>query len=226
MNLVKMMEPLAQRMKADPKDLLFVVALGILYLPVKLAEVLAPWAHFTGTTTNAIAFVTTMVYIIARARREPEKLDEWGITTPITLPAVVIALGLLAGGIAMLGATSLLLGGSPSFRPALLPQAIEYIAGAFPQQFVLCSIRISALSKFPVFRGWWRLPVAMSVLFYAAHLWSPLLFPNTTLLIQLFPMLGGLVFTVYFMYFRNIIPTTLLHAFSFPFLVHWVESIL
>ncbi len=213
------------RFAFDWTDVKFTVLLGVVSVAAKLAELnLGDW-HFSLTTTNTIAFVFTVAYIVARARREPHKLDEWGLTTPVTLPAVVTGLALFALTVAGLAAAGILITGSVSFRQAFVVEMIEYIPAAFPQQFVLCSIGLVSFSRLPIFRGWWRLPLTVGVLFCLAHFWLPTRIPGTVIPVQMVLTLPvGFIISLYFLKFRNVLPVTLAHAVGYPLLVHWIEA--
>ena len=72
----------------DWMDVKFVFFVGVVATLIKLISFAKPEWHLN-TTDGLVASLLMLGYIIARARRQPEKLDEWGITTPLTFPAVV-----------------------------------------------------------------------------------------------------------------------------------------
>jgi len=66
----------------DWTDLKFASFVGVVTALLKLIGFAKPEWHFNGVDALA-AFLLTIGYIIARGRRQPDKLDEWGITTPL-----------------------------------------------------------------------------------------------------------------------------------------------
>jgi hypothetical protein len=211
----------------DCVDVKFTLILGVVSVIALVLEMSAPALQVRMDTRGALGFVLTMGYIVWRARRQPEKLDDWGITTPLTLPLLLTGLALLLGTVGTLAMTSISVGGRPSFDIAFLPRSIEYILGAFPQQFVMCSIGLASLATFPALRGTWRLPLAVGLTFGLAHFWSPHRVPGTIVPIEMlltFPV--GFCAVFYFLKFRNILPLTAIHAIAFPLVVNWVDKYL
>ena len=209
----------------DWRDLRFVVLLGVIMSGVKLAELSLPEWGLSRTTTDILASTLTLGYIIARARKQPGKLDAWGITTSVSTAAVMTAMLLTGLAAALLAACGLLLSGSLAWKPLYLVQMIEYIPAAFPQQFVLCSVVLTSLATLPIFRGLWRLPLTVGLLFCLAHLWTPALIPGTSLPVQVlitFP--AGLSAAFYFLKFRTILPLTAIHAVFYPLMNNWIEA--
>jgi len=101
---------------------------------------------------------------------------------------------------------------------------VEYIVGAFPQQFFMCSVGLVFLTKFRAFRGTWRIPLAVGLVFSLAHFWTPARIPGTIIPIQMvlvFPV--GFVAAFYFLKFRTILPLTAAHAIAYVLLHNWVE---
>lgn len=215
------------RQPVDWADLRFAVFLGAISV---LALVLArsvPALQIERPTRDAIASVVTVGYIVSRARRQPEKLDAWGITTPVTMSMLFAGLGLLAVAVGTLAITSFWVGGRPDFDISLLARAIEYILSGFPQQFVLCSIGLASLATFPALRGTWRLPLAVGLVFSLGHFWAEKRVPGSVAPLQMlltFP--AGFFAAYYFLRFRSILPLTAIHAISYPLLVNWVEKYL
>jgi hypothetical protein len=186
------------------------------------------WTHFAkpewqlGDLNSLAPFFILAGYIIARARRQPEKLDEWGITTRLTLPAVASALVLLGIGVGIcIAVTGIARAGGPSLELSYLPRMAYYIVGAFPQQFVMCSVGLVSLAKLPLFRDNWRLPLAVGFAFCLAHFTLPgkslSVVPQE--LVTLFP--AGFLAACYFLKFRNILPLTALHAILYILLSSW-----
>ena len=102
---------------------------------------------------------------------------------------------------------------------------VEYLAAAFPQQFALCSVGLVSLSALPVFRGAWRLPLAVGLAFSLAHFWTPARIPGTYIPLQMvltFP--AGFFAAAYFLKHRSILPLTVIHAVTYPLLHHWIET--
>jgi hypothetical protein len=177
-----------------------------------------PEWHF-GASEPLICFFLTLGYILTRARTQPEKLDEWGITTPITAPAVLVACALF--GVIMLSAAlaKIYAGGLPPLSMAMVTGSIEYMSSGFTQQFFLCSVGLVSLAKIPVFRGWLRLPAALGIGFGVMHLWLPISAPAERFWIELAGVVVvsglGFIASAYFLRFRTMVPLGLLHAVSF-----------
>lgn len=207
----------------DWMDLLCAVFVGAVTTLIKLIAFAKP-AWQLNTTDALVAFLLTLGYIIARARRQPEKLDEWGLTTSLTLPAVMTGFalfGILAGCLAVSG---IALTGKLDFEPSYVPRMIDYIVGAFPQQFFMCSVGLVTLAKLRPFQGMWRIPLAVGLVFSLAHFWTPARFPGTIIPIQMivvFPV--GFIASLYFLKFRNILPLTAIHAVGYILLHNWIE---
>jgi ABC-type Fe3+ transport system permease subunit len=205
----------------DWQDIRFCVAIGIVYMALTWTIFAKPAWQLNNLNSTA-PFFLTLGYIVVRARRQPEKLDEWGITTPLGLPALATALALLGIGVGgCIAATGILSAGGPRFDVSYLPRMADYIVGAFPQQFVMCSVGLVSLARLPVFHGNWRLPLAVGFAFCFAHFalpgksWATILFE----LAILTP--AGILAAGYFLKFRSILPLTALHAILFVLLSTW-----
>lgn len=121
-----------------------------------------------------------------------------------------------AGGIAATGRLS--------FESFYITQMLEYILAAFPQQFVLCSVGLATLATLRPFRGSWRLPLLVGVLFCLAHFWTPARIPGTFVPIQMpLTLVAGFGASFYFLKFRSILPLTAIHAIVYPLLHNWIE---
>ncbi len=211
--------------RIDWADVKFAVVLGIIMVAVKRAEVRYPSLQVTRFTTDDVASVLAVCYIIARARRQPEKLDDWGITTPLTLPAFLSGLVLLAIAVGVLAAIGFKVAANLSFEPAYGTQMFEYILSAFPQQFVMCSVGLATLAALRPFQGAWRLPLTVGLVFSLAHFWTPASVPGTRVPIQMpLTFVAGFFATFYFLKFRSILPLTAIHAISYPLLHNWIEK--
>lgn len=212
--------------RIDWRDVKAGLAIGIVYAALLLLKLKLRVAG-VGASSTIVPFVLTVAYIIWRSRREPEKLDTWGLTSPISRAAVLIMAVFTGITAAMLGTTTRMLGGDVSFKPEYLFRMAEYTIGAFPQQFFLCSVGLATLSTLPVLRGSWRLPLAVGICFGVAHFWSPTHFPGTEIPIQVVataPM--GFFAAWYFLRFRNILPLTAFHAIAYVLFSKWVERLL
>ena len=213
-----------EQRRIDWMDIRFAVALGVIMIVVKLLQLYAPASGVSRTTTDEIASILTIGYILTRARRTPEKLDDWGLTTRLTGPAILTGVVLLGVTVGVLAAAGRMAAGRLSFRPEYVTQMIEYIAAAFPQQFVLCSIGLVTLETLRPFRGAWRLPLAVGLGFCLAHFWTPARFPGTIIPIQMpLTFVAGFVASFYFLKFRSILPLTVIHAIVYPLLNNWIE---
>lgn len=208
----------------DLTDMKFVLFLGFVAAVIKVAEASLPSWHMGRITTDDMASVLTVGYILFRARRRPEKLDDWGLTARLTLPAILSAVVLGAVGLAMVAAGGIAAAGKLSFDPAYIPQMIEYVPAAFPQQFAMCSVGLATLATFQAFRGCWRLPLAVGLVFSLAHFWTPAHLPGTIVPVQMiltFP--AGFLAAFHFLKFRSILPLTAIHAIMYPLLHNWIE---
>ena len=112
--------------KIDWQDVAAAIVIGVLYAIVKALELRVPGWH-VGVSSANVPCILCVAYIIWRARRTPEKLDTWGLTTPVTgLAALVMALflGLTA---VLLGVTGRMLGNELDFEPSYVFRMIDYI---------------------------------------------------------------------------------------------------
>ena len=213
----------AQR-RADWTDVKFSLALTVVMTAVKLAELGSTGLEISRHTTDTVASVLCIVFIIVRARRQPEKLDDWGLTTRLTAPALLTGFVLFGIALVVLVAGGARLSGTLSFEPRYLPQMVEYIPAAFPQQFVMCSVGLATCATFRPFHGLWRLPLAVGLVFSLAHFWTPARLLGTIVPVQMlvtFP--AGFFAAFYFLKYRNILPLTVIHAIMYPLLHNWIE---
>jgi hypothetical protein len=207
--------------RIDWKDVRFTFFLAGVFMLLKWTNFTRPEWHLN-TTDALVPFLLTLGYIVARARRQPEKLDEWGITTPLTFPAVALALALFGVGVGVLTvSTGIAFAGGPRFEPSYVPRMVDYIVGAFPQQFVMCSVGLVSLAKLRPFRNTWMLALAVGLAFCLAHFLLPGKALSTMLLelATLFP--AGFLAAGYFLKFRNLLPLTAMHAALFVLLSSW-----
>jgi len=207
----------------DWRDIYFAFFVGVVAAFFKLAAVTQRDWNLGGSDALA-ASLLFVGYIFYRARHEPEKLDEWGLTTKITGKAVFVGAGLLCLGVLALAALGMALVGGLSFQVSYFPRMLDYTTGAFPQQFAMCSVFLVNLAKLRVLQGLWRLPMLVGLLFGLAHFWTPAPIPGTVIPLQVpgtIPM--GFLCAWYFLRFRTILPLILCHIVLFVLLVHWVE---
>jgi len=207
----------------DWMDVKFIVFVGIVGAAIKVVAATRPEWHLNITDALVASFLI-LGYIAARARSQPEKLDEWGLTTPLTIPAVAMALVLLGIGLGGFSvSTGIAFAGGPRFEPSYVPRMIEYLTGAFPQQFAMCSVGLVSLAKLRPFRNPWLLALAVGLAFCLVHFLPPLKSWSTILLelATLFP--AGFVAAAYFLKFRNMLPLTALHAILYVFLSSWTS---
>lgn len=207
----------------DRLDLAAAIIIGLIFAVVKaLALSMPKWG--AGPSTSTLPCVLCVGYVIYRGRKDPEKLDEWGITTPITRSAVAAILVMMLFAAGALGAVGHALSGTLTFAPSYVFRALNYVVGAFPQQFFLYSVGLVSLSKLPFFRGLWRLSLALGLLFGLAHFWSPVRIPGSQLPVQtLITMPMGFLCAQYFLRYRTILPLTAAHAVVFVLFMSWVE---
>ena len=207
----------------DRLDVAAAIIIGLIFALVKaLALSMPKWG--AGPTSSTLPCVLCVGYIIYRGRQAPEKLDEWGITTSITRGAVAGILVMMLFAVGALGAVGYALSGTLPFAPSYVFRAINYVVGAFPQQFFLCSVGLVSLAKLPFFRGLWRLPLVLGLLFGLAHFWSPVRIPGSQLPVQaLITMPMGFLCAHYFLRYRTILPLTAAHAVVFVLFMSWVE---
>jgi hypothetical protein len=91
----------------------------------------------------------------------------------------------------------------------------------------MCSVGVVTLSRMRIFRDYWRLPVAVGVVFCLAHFWTPGTIPGTCIPIAFIHTLpGGFLATLYFLKFHTILPLIVVHAMMWPMGVHWVYNYL
>ncbi len=207
----------------DWLDIKFSVFLAILYAPMKAVELLCNNPGGLGGSLGDITTIPCIAYILWRAQREPNKLREWGLTSPITVQALLYAVVMFMLAIAILLVACFAYGQTLSFDIAYLFRMTDYVSGAFPQQFVLCSVLLVSLEKMPALRGAWRIPLLCGFLFFAAHLWAFVHDPSKFSLFSLNLIPMGIVVTAYFLRFRTIIPILALHAFVFVLATNWLD---
>ncbi len=208
----------------DWADVKFTLVLGILMAGVKLLELNAPMLEMRRTTTDEVASMLVVGYILLRASRNHEKLKAWGLTVPLTSAAILTGLAMLVVALGMLAIGGVVVAGTLSFTPAYVTQMVEYIPAAFPQQFVMCSVGLATLATLRPFHGLWRLPLAVGLIFSLAHFWTPARIPGTIIPLQMvltFP--AGFFAAFYFLKFKSILPLTALHAILYPLLNNWIE---
>lgn len=211
-------------MKIDWRDIRFALVLGIVTIFLKMVTFYIPSWHFSRTTGDIALTTFTVGYILARARRMPHQLDQWGLTTVLTPAALLTGLSLLVFSVLVLAGLGFLIAGGLIFEPVYMAEMIEYIPAAFPQQFVLCSVGLVSLASLSAFRGTWRLPLLVGALFSLAHFWTPVRIPGTIVPVQMLITLpAGAGAAWYFLRFRNILPLTVIHAVLYPLMHHWIE---
>lgn len=174
----------ARPLNIDWLDIEVALGIGLLYALLKGIEIVAnpPWSY--GGSIGTIISILCIAYILLRAERQPEKLREWGLTAPITAGAMAVALGMLALSVLFLGAFGLYLRGGLPFHVSYFFRMIDYVPGAFPQQFLVFAIGLGTLEKIPAIGGAWRLPLLTGTLFALGHFWSPAHFPGTVIPLQ------------------------------------------
>ena len=212
--------------RIDRQDVVAGLAIGVCYAIVKTLAMKVPEWHAGASAAN-VPCILTVAYIVWRARREPAKLDAWGLTTPITGLAVLAMALLLGAAAALLAVAGHMLGGKTGFEADYVFRMIDYVVGAFPQQFFLCSVGLASLATLPALRGQWRLPLAVGLCFGAAHFWAPVHFPGSAIPLQVIgtaPM--GFFAAWYFLRFRSILPLTAFHAIAYVLYTRWVERLL
>lgn len=208
----------------DWRDFRFVLFVGFATIVIKLAGQNFPDLQISRTTGDIMISTLTLGYIFNRCRREPEALNRWGLSTPLSYRALLWAVALLGIAVLMLALGALTVGASPNWRPHYPTEMLEYIPAAFPQQFFMCSVGLVMLSTLPVFRRPWVLALAVGLVFSLAHFWVPAPIPGTGIPLQMVITLPcGFGAALYFLVHRNIIPLTLLHAIIYPLLHHWIE---
>lgn len=210
----------------DWRDIKAALAIGLVYAVLLLLKLRWPGSG-VGTSATIVPFILTVAYIIARGRQEPEKLDVWGLTSPISGAAAGIMAAFTVLMAVLLATTALLLGGDLDFGPGHLFRMAEYLIGAFPQQFFLCSVGLVTLATLPVLSGSWRLPLAVGMGFGLAHFWTPVLFPGTSIPLQVVTTAPlGFFAAWYFLRFRTIVPLTFFHAIGHVLYSQWVKRLL
>ncbi|MFM1918492.1 MAG: hypothetical protein RLZZ303_126 [Candidatus Hydrogenedentota bacterium] len=210
----------------DFEDIRASLAVGIAFVVLKALKLGVP-SLGVGMADAVIPATMTLGYIFLRARREPEKLDTWGITARISWAAWAGFIGLVVTGAGVLALGSRALEGEITFRVSYLFNMVNYLPAAFPQQFFLCSVGLATLSKLKVFRGQWRLPLLVGILFGLAHFWTPVHLPDSSFPISVvatIPM--GYFAAYYFLHFRTIIPLTIWHVVLYVLMVNWVQRFL
>lgn len=209
----------------DWLDIRFAVFAGLLYVPLKAMAMHGDPGNVASTLGDIIS-IPCIAYILWRAQTQPEKLREWGLTTPLKGLALGIFGLLLIATIVPLAVFGLLKTGSLSFEIGYLFRMIDYVSAAFPQQFLVFAVGVATLEKLPGLHGNWRLPLILGFLFGFSHFFiasRPLCGVPAQVIVTL-PF--GCVATWYFLRFRTIVPLVIIHAIGFVLLVEWVEKTL
>ncbi|MFM1919521.1 MAG: hypothetical protein RLZZ303_1155 [Candidatus Hydrogenedentota bacterium] len=208
----------------DWRDFRFALFVGVAVIIVELTGQNFPDLHVSRTTGDIFASTLVLGYIFYRCRREPDALNRWGLSTPLSFRALLWAVFMLGFTVLMLALGALSVGASPDWQPHYATEMLEYIPAAFPQQFFMCSVGLVMLSTLPLFRRPWVLALAVGVVFSLAHFWTPAKIPGTIIPLQMVLTLpAGFGAALYFLVYRNIAPLTLVHAISYPLLNHWIE---
>lgn len=216
--------PVQTPFRIDWADIKFTLLLGVIMTGVKVLELYVPILRVSGETTGSVASILILGYVIFRAEHEPEKLKAWGLTVPLTGSALLTGLVMLFVSVGVLALGGIATAGRLAFEPAYVTQMVNYIPGAFPQQFAMCSVGLATLAALPLFRGLWRLPLAVGLIFSLLHFWTPARIPGTIIPLQMvltFP--AGFFVTLYFLKFRSILPLIAIHAIVYPLLHNWIE---
>ena len=199
---------------------------GLVYFPLKIIEIYYGNPGGLGDSLGNIGSILCLAYILWRGGRQPEKLREWGLTTPITGAALAYFAGFLLLVVISTAGTGLALVGSLSFELSYVFRMIDYVSGAFPQQFLVFAVGVVNMEKFPLLRGQWRLPLLLGTIFCLGHLFMPIhyLWGLPAPVLVTFPL--GFFATWYFLRFRTIIPLVAVHAIGFILLSNWVDRYL
>lgn len=208
----------------DWRDCSFAVFIGALYVPLKSVELLLGNPGNIGLSLGDMLSIVCLAYILWRAQRQPEKLREWGLSTPISVAAAVSFAVLLVIAIASMASISIARTGSLPFEIGYIFRMVDYVSGAFPQQFLVFAVGVTNAEKIPFLRGQWRLPLILGTLFCLAHLPMPSqsLWGIPVQILATFPL--GFVATYYFLRFRTILPLVAIHAIGFILLTNWVGN--
>ncbi|MBI1320174.1 MAG: hypothetical protein GC168_14695 [Candidatus Hydrogenedens sp.] len=210
----------------DWRDLRFSLLVGVVFAVVKALSIFYPDFRI-GSNDVYLPFFLTLGYMLHRARREPEKLESWGLTVPTAPAAWAAAFGLLVLGVALIAGMSYGVGGTLSFDASYPRHMVDYFLAGFTQQFFLCSIGLASLAALPVFRGHWRLPLTVGLLFGLAHFWTPAKIPGTPIPLQMIGVVPmGALASYYFLRYRSVVPLSILHAILYVLLSRWVEAYL
>lgn len=217
-----------QGQQVDWRDIKFGVLVGCVFAVTKYIVLYRLEWHFNASEP-LVCFFLTFAYILVRARRQPDKLDEWGITTPLSAPAILVACAFFGIGVLVLAINRIHIAGTLPFSMGMVTGSIEYISSGFTQQFFLCSVGLVSLGKMRIFRGWLRLPLALAACFGVMHLWMPLSAPAERFWIELAGVAGvaglGFLASAYFLLFRNMIPIAIIHAVGFGISQDWMNGL-
>jgi len=209
----------------DFADIKFAVVMVVVGLTLFFTKNFVPDAGLNRYVTDIIASFCCVAYILHRARRHPEKLDEWGLTTRLSPTGRIAGAGLVVLAFAGPATLAFILGGRLSFSLSMVVSGLGYVWSAFAQEFLLCSILANALARTRLFRGAWRVPAFAGVVFGLAHLLPEgFHWPHTPLMMG-FTALVGFTVVFYFLRFRNLWPIVALHAIGFPMLTEWVDPV-
>jgi len=212
--------------RIDWPDIIFVFFLGCIFAPMKYAEIFLNDPGGIGNYLGEITSLACIVYILWRADREPAKLREWGLTTPISMGALIFFIFLLSIAIVWEIIANISLGGTLYFDSVWILHTIDYLYGAFPQQFALCSVAVVQMERLPKLRGNWRIPLLAGCIFLLAHIYTIIRDPTSFNLQFMGLMVLGTAVVYYFLRYRTIVPIVVLHAIIFIMNVNLVDPYL
>ena len=210
----------------DFADIKFAIAMVVVGLTMFFTRNFVPDAGLNRYVTDIIASFCCVAYILPRARRHPDKLDEWGLTTRLSPAGRIAGVGLVVLAFVGPATVAFILGGRLSFSLSMVVSGLGYVWSAFAQEFLLCSILANTLARTRPLRGAWRVPALAGGFFGLAHLLPEgFHWPHIPLMMA-FTALMGFTVVFYFLRFRNLWPIVALHAIGFPMLTEWVNPII
>lgn len=210
----------------DKTDLMFLIFALVASAVLFAVRHIFPEAGWNRYIHDIVGSFCCVLYILPRARKTPEKLDEWGFTELPSSEGWIAGAGLIVLAFAGPVVTTLLLGGTLFFTPELVTEAFGYLWSAFAQEFLLCSIFANNLSRLNLLRGNLRIPILAGLVFGLLH-FKPvnISWPQSTFMMG-FTALMGFTLTFYFLKYRFIWPVIMLHAIGFPMVAYWIDPLL
>ena len=116
----------------DFADIKFAVVMVVVGLTLFFTKNFVPDAGLNRYVTDIIASFCCVAYILHRARRHPERLDEWGLTTRLSPTGRIAGAGLVVLAFAGPATLAFILGGRLSFSLSMVVSGLGGLRAGIP----------------------------------------------------------------------------------------------